>query len=71
MQKSQEYQECFESNGIFYVIEKNKFESRETFLERVWFIIDNLQNPKNIHSFEKLEIISKIESNKKIFGCQY
>lgn len=62
--------EIFEINGVFYELSQDKYEPRELYLERVWFILNELKGGSNM-SLEKLIIKSRIESNKKYLQCRY
>ena len=62
--------EVFELNGIFYQIRQDKYETRELYLERVWFILNELKKENHL-CLEKLIIKSRIEINKKYLGCKY
>jgi hypothetical protein len=61
--------EIFEYNNKFYFIKRNKFEIREIYIERVWFILTN--NKLNNTSFEKIELESFKWANKKFLECDY
>lgn len=67
IKEEKEKQEIFEYNGIFYTIIQGKYEVREVFIERVWYILNNL----NKNTFEELEKKSKILSNIKILNCKF
>ncbi len=60
--------EYFFYNGKFYTFKKDISESKETYIERVWYILNNL---KNNESIEKLESESRIWSNEKNLGCKF
>jgi len=60
--------EVFEFNGIFYIIPKLKYEIREVYIERVWYILHHMKDNK---IDDKLLLESRIWSNTKHFGCQY
>lgn len=60
--------EIFEYENNFFEIKQQKYEVRDIYLERVWFILHNINNYK---CFDELEKISKIWSNEKIFSCHY
>lgn len=62
--------EVFELNGVFYEISQDKYEPRELYLERVWFILNELKEGSKL-SLEKLISKSRIESNKKYLQCRY
>lgn len=63
--------EVFELNGIFYEIPQDKYEPRELFLERVWFILNEIKKSNGVLDFKKLITKSRIESNKKYLECRY
>lgn len=65
--------EVFEINGIFYNIEQDKYEPREIFMERVWYILNKIKNNDNFdnNEFEILVVESRIEINKKYLKCDY
>lgn len=63
--------EVFELNGVFYEIQQDKYEPRELFLERVWFILNELKKSDGLLDFKKLVTKSRIESNKKYLECRY
>jgi len=56
--------EVFEVNGVFFQIKQDKFEPRELYLERVWFILNEIKNKSELN-IEKLIVKSRIEINKK------
>jgi hypothetical protein len=62
--------EVFELNGIFYEISQDKYEPRELYVERVWFILNEIRGKSKL-SLEKLIVKSRIESNKKYLQCKY
>jgi hypothetical protein len=62
--------EVFELDGTFYVIEKSIYESRETYIERVYFILDKMKHNKS-HDLKQLIVLSKVMANIKILGCSY
>lgn len=62
--------EVFELNGVFYEIPQDKYEPRELYVERVWFILNEINSKSNL-SLEKLILKSRIESNKKYLQCKY
>lgn len=59
--------EVIEYCGNFYKIKQQKFEPREIFMERVWFILKNI----NTQSFTDLVLESYIWINKKYLKCKY
>jgi hypothetical protein len=71
----EEKAEVFEMDGIFYKIQQDKYEPREVYIGRVWFILGVIKgNEKMIHDkieFNKLLTKSRVESNKKHLGCNY
>lgn len=62
--------EVFELNGVFYEIQQDKYEPRELYIERVWFILNEIKNESKL-SLEKLIVKSRIELNKKYLQCGY
>lgn len=62
--------EVFELNGVFYEIPQDKYEPRELYTERVWFILNEIKNESKV-SLKKLIVKSRIESNKKYLQCRY
>jgi hypothetical protein len=60
--------EVFEYKGLFYEIEMDPHESREMFMERVWFIFEHL---KEINQLDEIIRKSRIWINKKILGCEF
>lgn len=63
-------EELFEFDGKFYLIKRQKYEiSRELFLERVWYILTNLN--KSELTFDQLQIHSLKWSNEKNLECSY
>lgn len=60
--------ETFEYNGIFYIIEQDKYEVREMFLERVWFILSKINTGK---SFDELCVLSRMWINEISMNCKY
>jgi len=62
--------EVFELNGTFFVIEKSIYESRETYIERVYFILDKMKHDKS-YDLKKLIVLSKVMANMKTLGCTY
>lgn len=62
--------EIFELEGIFYKIKQDKYEPREVFNERVWFILNEIKQKSGL-PIEKLITKSRIEANKKFLQCRY
>lgn len=62
--------EIFEINGLFYVIDRDKYEPREIYLERVWFIIRML-NSDTSKTFDEICVLSRIYTNIKNKKCIY
>lgn len=62
-----ELTEVFEFNGNFYRIDKDVHESRETYIDRVWHILNNLSTD----NLEELIRKSRIWSNEKNLKCEY
>ena len=62
-------EEVIESNGIFYKINKNKYESRELYLQRCWFIINNYKLKK--FKFKELIYLSNLWINIKYNNVIY
>ena len=58
--------EVVESSGKFYSIDKDIYESRELYLQRIWFIINNFK-----YNNSELLYLSKIWINVKYFGMKY
>ena len=71
----EEKTEVFEVGGIFYKIPRDKYEPREVYIGRVWFILGEMKNNENllhdIMHFNKLLTKSRVESNKKHLRCNY
>lgn len=63
-----EHKEVFEYDGIFYEIKMDPHESREMFIERVWFILRHIEDDKPIEEIIKK---SRIWINEKILGCEF
>jgi hypothetical protein len=61
-------QEIFQNNSGFYYIQQDKYEPRELYLERVWFILSKINNQ---NEFDNLEKKSKMMINEKYLGCTY
>jgi hypothetical protein len=60
--------ELFEYNGSFYTIEKDMYEPREIYMQRVWFILNKINDKIPLNELEKM---SRIYVNKKILNCEY
>lgn len=63
--------ELFEYNGKFYVVNQLKYEPRELLLNRVSFILNNINKPTNTKSFVEIKRLSIIWSNMKYYECEY
>lgn len=61
--------ECINFNNKLIFIKKNLNENNNMFINRCWFIVDMLNNNKNL-TYEEIINLSNIYSNKKI-GCSY
>lgn len=61
--------ECINFNNKLIFIKKNLNENNNMFIDRCWFIVDMLNNNKNL-TYEEIINLSNIYSNKKI-GCSY
>jgi hypothetical protein len=61
-------QEVFENKYGFFIINKDEYEPRELYMERVLYILNKIQNKDDLI---KLEKESKMMINKKYFGCDY
>jgi hypothetical protein len=61
--------DMFEFKGKFYTIKQQKFETRENFMERVWYILNRVD--LNVKSFEELTKCSILWSNIKHLKCGY
>lgn len=66
-----ENQEVFEYEGNFYNIPKDKYETRENYLDRVWNILNKIGDLRKMCDMNKLIKDSKIYSSKKIYECEY
>ena len=62
------YTELFEYKGSFYKINKEKYETREHHMERVWFILNKLDTCNESNELIRLSIIM---SNSKKYGCSF
>ena len=60
--------DVFDHNGKFYIIKQQKFEAREKFMERVWFILNRIDSDDSFNDLIKLSILW---SNVKYLGCVY
>lgn len=65
--------ETFEIFGKFYVFEKDSYESRESYLKRVRFILNKIKSIKNPDPNQISELIrlSRFYLNTKLYGCEY
>jgi hypothetical protein len=61
--------EVIQSSEKIYKIKKNIYESRELYLQRSWFIINNIS--ESSFSIEELIYLSQIWINIKYFKMQY
>lgn len=61
--------EVFEYEGKFYVIRTDDVEPRESFIERVLYIIKGLKD--DMSNISELIIQSKILENERVFKCSY
>ena len=65
-------EEVFERNGNFYVIRKDKHESRESYLERVWFVLNRInKNDVDKKNIDELCRLSRVWINTKLYNCEY
>ena len=73
MSKSNKFceNEIFEMNGLFYIIPQDKYEPREIFISRVWFILNEIKKSNGVFEFNNLVIQSRIYANTKFLGCKY
>lgn len=60
--------EIFYHKGKFYTIEKEKYETRESYLERTKFILDGIDKGK---TFIELKKMSLLWINIKNIKCKY
>lgn len=60
--------EVFEYYGNFYHIARDKHELRENYLERVWFILNKLNEGKEMTTLIRE---SRIYSAQRLYGCIY
>ena len=67
--------QCFEYKGKFYVIKRDEHEPMETYMKRVWFILDKTHEDSSLSSlslsYNKLIIMSKKYVNEQILKCSY
>lgn len=67
--------DIFEYNDIFYTIEKQKYETKEAHIQRVWYIFNKLNSLENNNDidvkFNEFKHISLLWSNNKRFKCGY
>jgi hypothetical protein len=56
--------ETFEYKKCFYIVVQDEYEPRESFMERVWYIIKHFNE-------DKVEIKSRMIENERIFKCKY
>lgn len=65
--------ELFEHNGNFYKIEKQKYEPRESHMERVEWIFQRNEFDVNMteKEFNDLKLLSVIWLNTKKLKCEY
>jgi hypothetical protein len=66
-----ENREIFEIDGKFIKIEKDLFEIRERYMERVWFILNKIKIEKSTINFDEFVKLSRIRSNIDNLGCEY
>lgn len=66
-----EFVEVFQFNESFFYIKKDPHESREVFIERVYFILKNIGDISNGVSYEEIEKRSKLYVNHKYLSCGY
>ena len=59
----------FTKNGFYYLIQQDKFESKEHFNQRKWFITS--QVPETKEEFNEAEKLSRLWMNNKKFKCTY
>ena len=60
--------EMFELNGTFYFIKRDPHELREFYLDRVWFMLNNMSNGM---SYNCAMLASRKYANIKMCGCKY
>jgi len=60
--------EGFELNGTFYFIKRDPHELREFYLDRVWFMLNNISNGM---TYECAMLASRKYANIKMCGCGY
>lgn len=64
--------EIFELNGVFYKIPQDKYETREFFLKRVWYILKILKNDQTKQiDLDNLIKLSRLYINVTQLGCAY
>ena len=63
-----DYEEVFDINDKYIILPKNKYESRENFLIRSYFIINNVDKNNN---FEELVNDSYLYLNKNYLKCKF
>lgn len=63
-------QEVFEFNGGFYSVSIDPQESREMYIERVWYILKKIENNPDLE-IGKIILQSRCWSNSKHLGCLY
>jgi hypothetical protein len=61
--------DIFEYHDKFYIIKQTKFETREKFMERVWYILNRIN--KLEYTFDDLIKLSMLWSNVKNLKCVY
>jgi hypothetical protein len=61
--------DIFEYNDKFYIIKPTKFETRERFMERVWYILNRINKLED--TFDNLIKLSILWSNVKNLKCVY
>lgn len=59
--------EIIEKNGVLYNIPRDRYETKELYYQRCWFIINNI----NKETFKKLIYLSRIWINIKYFNMTY
>lgn len=65
-------QEVFEFNGAFYTIPIDPQESREMYVERVWFVLGKIVHDEAGNAdIDKIILQSRQWSNSKHLGCKY
>lgn len=61
---------CINYNNKLYFIKKNHNETKNSFNERIWYIIDKM-NEKNNYDLEDIINMSNIYINEKKLKCKY